>query len=80
MNRTVMGETDAQTVGKSFGGPLLTKALGVAIALGGTHAWAQQAPAAPLPDNSSTPPPGKENATQLGKVSVEAEDLEPSAP
>lgn len=55
------------------------KALGVALALGGTHAWAQQTATAPSPD-SSNPSPGKDNPTQLGKVTVEAQDLEPTSP
>ncbi len=81
MNRAAMTQTNnSPTVGRSQGTPLLSKALGVAIALGGTHAWAQEAPSSAPSSNPPTPPQEKENATQLGKVSVYGEDLEPASP
>ncbi|HEY0340778.1 MAG TPA: TonB-dependent receptor plug domain-containing protein, partial [Steroidobacteraceae bacterium] len=75
-----MAETEPQNAGRSAGNSLLGKAFGVAIALGGTQAWAQQAPASPAPANPATPSQGKENPTQLGKVSVYDTDLEPASP
>ena len=81
MNRAATLATNStQTLGRSPGTPLLSKALGVAIALGGTHAWAQEAPSPASSPNPPTPPQEKENATQLGKVSVYGEDLEPASP
>ncbi len=80
MTRTVTHDANGLVLGKSLGGPLLSKALGVALALGGTHAWAQEAATSSAPGNSPPPPQGKEKAVQLGKVSVEGEDLEPASP
>ncbi|HTQ36399.1 MAG TPA: TonB-dependent siderophore receptor [Steroidobacteraceae bacterium] len=61
--------------------PLLSRALGVAIALGGTQAWAQQANAPASPDNSPDAAPSTEKATQLEKISVhDADEMEPTSP
>ena len=79
MNQTAMDRTQIQAFGKPLGGPLLSRALGVALAFGGTQAWAQQAPASST-DNQTTPPPAREKVTQLGKIAVQAEDLEPVSP
>jgi catecholate siderophore receptor len=76
MTRTQPDDMNLSAFGKSYSGPLLTGAtIGVAIALGGSNAWAQQSSSAAI-----DAPSRKENPTQLGKVSVQAEDdLEPSS-
>jgi catecholate siderophore receptor len=62
--------------------PVLRKAMGVALALGASHALAQDAQNASAPPSSPLPPPPQEKpkAAELDKISVQGEDLEPASP
>ena len=62
----------------STGRTVSGKAIGMALALSGVHAMAQEA-AAPA-GASASPPAGKSNATQLGKIAVTDVDSEPTSP
>jgi catecholate siderophore receptor len=78
MHRITTDAPDRPAPARPVGGPLLARALGMAVALGGAHAWAQDVASAS--QGNPNPPPNKQDATQLGKVSVVGEDLEPVSP
>lgn len=78
MHRITTDDANRPAPGKPFGVPLLAPALGMAVALCGPHAWAQETSSSSQANPNL--PPKKENATRLGKVSVIGEDLEPSSP
>ncbi len=78
MNRIATHPAARQSFGIPVGGALLGNAVGVALAFGGSHAFAQEA-VSPSEGNSP-PPPARESAKPLGKIEVRAEDLEADSP
>ncbi len=65
--------------GRQASGQVFGKAIGMALALSGAHALAQDTTSA-SPGASPPSPAGKSDVTQLGKVTVTGEDVEPSSP